>query len=54
MINEKLYKTTGREAKAYFKEDPDSFKIYHDGFKAQVAHWPLNPIDNMVEWLNTQ
>ncbi|KAF2359714.1 Ribosomal RNA processing protein 8 [Trinorchestia longiramus] len=54
MINEQLYKTTGTEAQALFRDDPESFRVYHEGFKSQVALWPLKPLDIIVDWLKIQ
>ncbi|XP_018008155.1 25S rRNA (adenine-N(1))-methyltransferase isoform X2 [Hyalella azteca] len=54
MINEQLYKISGEEAQELFKDDPESFKIYHDGFQSQVALWPLKPLDIIIDWLKIQ
>lgn len=48
-LNETLYNNSSTESKKYFKEDPDSFKAYHDGYKQQVLQWPLNPLDVIIE-----
>lgn len=48
-LNETLYNNSSIESKKYFKEDPDSFKAYHDGYKQQVLQWPLNPLDVIIE-----
>ncbi|KAL2744269.1 ribosomal RNA-processing protein 8 isoform X1 [Vespula maculifrons] len=47
-LNETLYNNTSIQSKKYFKEDPDSFIAYHDGYKQQVAQWPLNPLDVII------
>ncbi|XP_047356178.1 ribosomal RNA-processing protein 8 isoform X1 [Vespa velutina] len=47
-LNETLYNNTSTQSKKYFKEDPDSFIAYHDGYKQQVAQWPLNPLDVII------
>ncbi|XP_053669939.1 uncharacterized protein LOC128720302 [Anopheles nili] len=47
-INEQLYKTTGEQAKALFQEDPSSFDAYHEGYRLQVAQWPMNPLNRMI------
>lgn len=48
-INEKLYTSTSEQAQALFKETPEAFKTYHNGFRTQVQKWPLNPIDLIAE-----
>ena len=50
-INEQLYTTKGCEAMQMFSGDPSLFGIYHRGFTAQVQHWPINPVDVIIEWL---
>ncbi|CAK9825174.1 Ribosomal RNA-processing protein 8 [Anthophora retusa] len=47
-LNETLYNNNSSESKKYFKNDPDSFKAYHEGYKQQVDQWPLNPLDNII------
>lgn len=27
---------------------------YHKGFREQVAKWPRNPLDDMIEWVKKQ
>ncbi|XP_045519935.1 ribosomal RNA-processing protein 8 [Pieris brassicae] len=48
-INEKLYTSSGSDAVRLFKEDPDAFKTYHQGYQQQVKKWPVNPIDLIVQ-----
>jgi ribosomal RNA-processing protein 8 len=47
-LNEKLYSITSQEAVNHFKKNPDDYKHYHEGFRAQVAHWPSNPVDLII------
>lgn len=47
-LNEKLYTTTSSEAWELFQEDPESFDVYHKGFKNQVLKWPVNPLDIII------
>eukprot|EP01060_Flectonema_neradi_P017437 TRINITY_DN24324_c0_g1_i1.p1 TRINITY_DN24324_c0_g1~~TRINITY_DN24324_c0_g1_i1.p1 ORF type:complete len:287 (+),score=53.27 TRINITY_DN24324_c0_g1_i1:61-921(+) len=44
-LNEKLYTTSSNEADGMFKEEPELFDEYHEGFRDQVAKWPSNPVD---------
>lgn len=31
------------------QQSPELFTAYHDGFRAQVKDWPLNPLDLMIK-----
>jgi len=47
IINEELYTTTSSVALKNFREDPDLFRQYHEGFRKQVESWPVNPLEIM-------
>lgn len=47
-LNETLYNNESSESKKYFKNDPDAFKAYHEGYKQQIEQWPLNPLDIII------
>lgn len=47
-LNEQMYKQTGRESMKVFQEDDTAFEAYHEGYRAQVKHWPMNPIDRII------
>jgi ribosomal RNA-processing protein 8 len=47
-INETLYNSESTQSRQYFKEDPDAFKAYHDGYKQQLEQWPINPLDIII------
>lgn len=47
-LNETMYSSESTESKKYFKDDPDAFKAYHEGYKQQVAQWPVNPLDVII------
>ncbi|XP_053995262.1 ribosomal RNA-processing protein 8 [Hylaeus anthracinus] len=47
-LNETLYNGESSESKKYFKDDPDAFRAYHEGYKQQVEQWPLNPLDIII------
>ncbi|XP_070197455.1 ribosomal RNA-processing protein 8-like isoform X2 [Littorina saxatilis] len=51
-LNEQLYTSTGRQALEIFKDDPEAFQVYHEGFQAQVARWPVNPLDTIIHQLS--
>lgn len=38
---------------AAFQEDPSLFEEYHRGYTAQVAKWPMNPLDVIVDRLRS-
>jgi len=47
-LNEELYTKSSGEAWKLFQEDPQSFNVYHKGFKNQVLKWPVNPLDIII------
>ena len=51
-LNEQLYTRTGFEALKMFSRDRESFDAYHQGFRNQVAKWPVNPLDLIIENVN--
>jgi len=53
-LNEKLYTSKSEHAFSLFKEDPQSFSIYHKGFQNQVAKWPINPLDIIISEIQKQ
>lgn len=53
MLNEKLYTTASGEAVQSFESDPKSFQVYHEGFEQQVAKWPVNPVDVIIDTLRS-
>lgn len=48
-LNECLYKSKSSEAVQMFKEDPEAFSVYHEGYRQQVTHWPTNPLDRIIK-----
>lgn len=50
-INELLYTSTSGEAKRIFMQDPDAIRIYHRGYTEQVKHWPANPVDSIISYI---
>ena len=47
-LNEQLYKTTGDEAKKLFKEDPNAFTAYHEGYRHQLQQWEMDPLNRII------
>jgi len=54
LLNEKLYTSHGAAAFADFKNEPDLFDVYHEGYREQVNKWPTNPLDVIIGWLQAQ
>ena len=50
-LNEQLYTTTGTHAFDQFQKEPELFDVYHAGFRQQVVGWPVNPLDQIISWL---
>jgi ribosomal RNA-processing protein 8 len=48
ILNEELYTTTSTTAFERFSAHPELYDEYHDGFRSQVEHWPVNPVDVIV------
>ncbi|CAE7540266.1 rrp8 [Symbiodinium natans] len=53
-LNESLYTMTGQEALSMFSDDPSLAEAYHEGFRAQAAKWPRNPLDGVISWLRQE
>lgn len=47
-LNETLYTRPSAEAFSLFKESPDMFTEYHEGFRRQVEVWPQNPVESFL------
>jgi ribosomal RNA-processing protein 8 len=47
-LNEQMYKQTGHESMKIFDEDPEAFDAYHEGYRHQIANWPMNPLNRMI------
>ncbi len=37
-----------------FKENPELFTDYHEGYRQQVEKWPKNPLDIIIEELKKE
>ena len=53
-LNELLYTTPSSKAANMFASDGPAFAAYHEGFQAQVAVWPSNPVDEFVQEVKTR
>ena len=47
-LNEQLYTQTGAQSLKMFKNDPKSFKVYHEGFRNQAEKWPVDPLNLII------
>lgn len=47
-LNETLYTRPSAEAFNLFKESPEMFTEYHEGFRRQVEVWPQNPVEGFL------
>ena len=54
ILNEELYTTTSQAAFERFSRQPELFDEYHIGFRHQVEHWPVNPVQVLVEKVKQQ
>ncbi|KAL0030942.1 hypothetical protein WJX79_003108 [Trebouxia sp. C0005] len=41
----------GEDAFNMMQGQPDLFEQYHEGFREQTQHWPVQPIDLAISWL---
>lgn len=48
-LNEKLYTSSGTDAKQLFQSDPEAFQTYHEGYQQQVKKWPVKPLDVIIQ-----
>jgi hypothetical protein len=53
-LNEQMYSQSSSKTRKLFAEDPDVFQVYHEGFQAQVARWPVNPVDRMIDFITAR
>ena len=53
-LNEVLYTSLSDQAMRLFTESPQNYTSYHAGFRAQVAVWPQNPVDGLIEDVKTR
>lgn len=52
-IAQELYTTTSSTAFDRFSSNPELYEHYHDGFRHQVEQWPVNPVEMITKWLDT-
>ncbi|XP_008546035.1 ribosomal RNA-processing protein 8 [Microplitis demolitor] len=47
-LNDTLYNNESSESRKMFKEDPNAFKAYHEGYQYQLEQWSLNPLNTII------
>ncbi|KAK1766735.1 25S rRNA (adenine-N(1))-methyltransferase [Phialemonium atrogriseum] len=47
-LNETLYTRPSADALKLFKDSPEMFAEYHEGFRRQVGVWPENPVESYI------
>jgi ribosomal RNA-processing protein 8 len=52
-LNESLYTEHGSTSFELFQNDPNLFSVYHSGFRSQTLSWPVNPVDECVEFIKS-
>jgi ribosomal RNA-processing protein 8 len=53
-LNQTLYTTPSAHSLDLFKENPEMFTEYHEGFRRQVEVWPENPVDSYIDDIKTR
>lgn len=53
-LNQTLYTTPSAHSLELFKQNPEMFQEYHEGFRRQVEVWPENPVDGYVQQVQTR
>lgn len=53
-LNEVLYTSPSDQAMRLFTDSPQNYTSYHAGFRAQVAVWPQNPVEGIIEDVKTR
>lgn len=53
-INEMFYTNSSAQAAEVLLSNPALYSSYHAGFADQVRRWPINPVDHIVKYLQTQ
>jgi ribosomal RNA-processing protein 8 len=48
-LNEKLYTQESELSFNEFQKDPSLFNAYHEGYRAQVLSWPVNPLSLIIQ-----
>lgn len=52
-LNELLYTSRSDQAQHLFKDKPNLFIEYHEGYAKQVEQWPVNPLDTIIDYIQS-
>jgi ribosomal RNA-processing protein 8 len=52
-LNEELYTTDSSTAYTRFSQNPELWEQYHEGFRHQVARWPVHPVQVIAKELGS-
>lgn len=47
-LNEQLYTQSSAKALHLFRDSPELFDVYHEGFRKQAEQWPIHPLDRII------
>lgn len=50
-LNESLYTESSSKSFELFQTNPNLFSVYHSGFRSQTISWPVNPVDECLEYI---
>eukprot|EP01024_Parvocaulis_polyphysoides_P074156 TRINITY_DN9566_c0_g2_i1.p1 TRINITY_DN9566_c0_g2~~TRINITY_DN9566_c0_g2_i1.p1 ORF type:complete len:433 (+),score=63.42 TRINITY_DN9566_c0_g2_i1:205-1503(+) len=50
-LNEQLYTINSKAAFEMMQENEEYFNHYHEGFRTQIAQWPVQPINQAIEFV---
>lgn len=53
-LNETLYTSPSSEAMSLFASNVQAYSAYHAGFRAQVAVWPSNPVEQFIQTIKAR
>lgn len=53
-LNDQLYHTSGEDALDLFQKDPSLAQVYHEGYRAQRAKWPSDPLLDILRWIRRE
>ncbi|KAI9800864.1 MAG: hypothetical protein M1825_003647 [Sarcosagium campestre] len=53
-LNQTLYTTPSEHSSQLFKDNPEMFTEYHEGFRRQVAVWPENPVIGYINEIKSR
>ncbi|OII77494.1 hypothetical protein cand_016540 [Cryptosporidium andersoni] len=52
IINEYFYKNTSEDVYNKCIRDPQMFQAYHEGYELQKQNWPIDPLNEVIKYIN--